>query len=356
MRQELLRVTAEVIDSGQYVRGSHLAEFEQRFARYCHSKHCVGVGNGLDALTLVLRGWREMGLLQAGDEVLVPANTYIATVFAVLQAGLTPVPVEPDAGTHNPGVEQFEQARSDKSRAVIPVHLYGRMVDMPALMAWATQHQLLVLEDAAQAHGAILGQKAAGAWGDAAAFSFYPGKNLGALGDGGAVTTNDPGLAETVRTLANYGSHQKYHHQQIGANSRLDDLQAAILSVKLDALDTEIKCRRDQANYYRQNLTDTVLLPEIPAEPASHAWHLFVIRSDRRDQLQSVLADQGVETLIHYPLPPHKQPALAGTCFAERALPISELLAAQVLSLPLGSHLTHADLGTVCEALRKAQQ
>ncbi len=309
-RDELIDAFTRVLDSGWYILGEEVAQFEREFAAYCGTDHCVGVGSGLDALRLVLRGWMEQGRLKEGDEVIVPANTFIASVLAVTENRLTPVLAEPDPRTFNISSATVEPLITDRTRVVMPVHLYGRLVEMPAIMELAARHNLLVLEDAAQAHGAALGGRRAGAWGDAAGFSFYPGKNLGALGDGGAVTTSDPALAAMLRSLRNYGSTKKYHHEHKGLNSRLDELQAALLRVKLRKLDEAIVARRELASLYLQNIDNpAVLLPD-PGVDGQHVWHLFVVRCEDRDALQRHLRESGVASLIHYPIPVWHHPAL----------------------------------------------
>lgn len=328
IQQAMQRVMA----SGYYLLGEEVAGFEREFAAYCGASRAVAVANGLDALTLVLRAWKELGLLHDGDEVIVPANTYIATVLAVSANGLVPVLVEPDAASFNISVDGVRSALSARSRAIIAVHLYGQLVDMPALMALAQEQGLLVLEDAAQAHGAALDGRRAGSWGDAAGFSFYPGKVLGAMGDAGAVLTSDERVAEVVRTLANYGSSEKYVCPMQGCNSRMDELQAAILRIKLAALEDELQGRREAALAYRKGIVNPALLsPQGPLN--EHAWHLYVVRCQQRDRLQQHLAAAGVGSLIHYPIPPHRQGAYAG--LRHGPLPLTETLAETVLSLPI---------------------
>ncbi|WP_425060467.1 dTDP-3-amino-3,6-dideoxy-alpha-D-galactopyranose transaminase [Sporomusa carbonis] len=323
-----------VMESGWYILGEELSAFEEEFARYCGVKHCVGVGNGLEALHLVLRAWG----IGAGDEVIVPANTYIATWLAVTYAGARPVPVEPDEKTYNLDPEKVEAAINNKTKAIIAVHLYGQPADMDAIVNVAKHYNLKVLEDAAQAQGAVYKGRYTGSLGDAAGFSFYPGKNLGAYGDAGAVTTNDPMLAEKVRCLRNYGSKVKYINEYQGCNSRLDELQAAFLRVKLTHLDEWNRRRRSLAEVYLHNLQDQDLdLPYIPswAEPV---WHLFVVRSRSRNELQKSLKNNNIDTLIHYPIPPHLSGAYTALGFKTGDFPITEQLANEVLSLPMGPH------------------
>jgi dTDP-4-amino-4,6-dideoxygalactose transaminase len=337
-RAELIEACTRVIDSGWYISGNELSQFEQEFATYCGSAHCIGVANGLDALILTLRAWLELGRLQPGDEIIVPANTYIASILAISANGLTPVLVEPDAASFNLSPANARAAITAKTRAILPVHLYGQLADMPAIMALAREHGLLVLEDAAQAHGAAIAGKRAGSWGDAAGFSFYPGKNLGALGDAGAITTQDAELAQTLHALRNYGSHEKYKNLFKGVNSRLDEIQAAMLRVKLSKLELEMQHRRSIAAIYLQNIHHpAVQLPQV-ASPEQHVWHLFVIRTGQRTALQQHLAAQGIQTLIHYPIPPHQQQAYAE--WNAQSYPLTEAMHQEVLSLPMGPTLT----------------
>lgn len=336
-RQELIDACVRVIDSGWYISGNELAKFEQEFAAFCGTRHCVGVANGLDALTLSLRAWKELGQLKNGDEVIVPANTYIASVLAISANGLVPVLVEPDEASFNLSPSNARSAIGARTRAILPVHLYGQLADMPAIMALAKEHGLLVLEDAAQAHGAAIDNKRAGSWGDVAGFSFYPGKNLGALGDAGAITTNDDELAEILRALRNYGSHEKYKNQYKGVNSRLDEIQAAMLRVKLPKLALETQHRRAIADVYLRGIQHpAVRLPQVEAAE-QHVWHLFVIRTHHRLALQQHLAERGVRTLIHYPVPPHLQ--LAYSEWNEQSYPLTERIHGEVLSLPMGATL-----------------
>ncbi|AWT48949.1 aminotransferase [Psychrobacter sp. YP14] len=345
-RDELVAAATRVIDSGWYIGGNELSRFEDSFATYCGTKHCIGVANGLDALILTLKAWMLMGKLQEGDEVIVPTNTYIASILAISANHLTPVLVEPDVVTCNLSPEKVQAAITDKTKAILPVHLYGQLADMPNIMALAKQHNLLVLEDAAQAHGASLNGTKAGNFGNAAGFSFYPGKNLGALGDAGAITTNDDELAQTLRALRNYGSHEKYKNLFQGVNSRLDDIQAAMLSVKLGYLDSEIAHRRAVAKVYLDGIHNpAITLPAYYSE--SHVWHVFVIRCDDRDNLQRYLADNGVQTLIHYPIAPHKQQAYQQ--WNHISYPISEAIHQQVLSLPMSPVLSMDDAQKVVE-------
>ncbi|HEY8032699.1 MAG TPA: DegT/DnrJ/EryC1/StrS family aminotransferase [Methylocella sp.] len=343
LKDELEEAVARVVKSGWFIGGPEVEDFEADYASYCGAAHCVGVANGLDALHLALRA---VGVAP-GDEVIVPSNTYIATWLAVSQCGAIPVPVEPDERTYNLNPALIEAAITPRTRVILPVHLYGQPADLDPILAIARKHRVYVLEDAAQAHGARYKGFRLGAHGDAVAWSFYPSKNLGAMGDGGAVTTNDPAIADRIRVLRNYGSRVKYVNEVQGFNSRLDPLQAAILRVKLAHLDEWNGRRAAIADQYRQGLRECALtLPEVP-EWAAPVWHLYVIRSARRDVVQQTLADAGVGTLIHYPIPPHLQGAYKGLDFMQRKFPIAERIADEVLSLPMGPHLREDHLDGV---------
>ncbi|WP_282041262.1 DegT/DnrJ/EryC1/StrS family aminotransferase [Halomonas alimentaria] len=340
---------SRVLNSGWYVLGPEVEAFESEFADYCGTACCVGVANGLDALTLALRAL-EVG---PGDEVIVPSNTYIATWLAVSAVGATPVPVEPDPTTHNIDPARIEAAITPRTRALLPVHLYGQPVDLDPILAIARQHGLKVIEDAAQAHGARYKGERIGGHGDIVCWSFYPGKNLGAMGDAGAITTNDNELAERIAMLRNYGSREKYVNEVPGVNSRLDPLQAAVLRVKLKALDEWTERRRAIAALYSDKLADTGLaLPMVP-EWAEPAWHLYVVRSSRRDALQAALKEADIGTLIHYPIPPHRQQAYAQLGLEEYPLPVAEQLAGEVLSLPMGPQLTLEQARRVVDAVKR---
>ena len=344
-RAEMIEACTRVIDSGWYIGGKELERFEKNFAEYCDTKYCIGVANGLDALILTLRAWKELGKLQSGDEVIVPANTYIASILAISANHLTPVLVEPDTYTCNIDPQKIEAAITPKTRAILPVHLYGQIADMPAIMRIAAKYNLLVLEDSAQAHGASITGKKVGSWGHASGFSFYPGKNLGALGDAGAITTNDAELAEMLKALRNYGSHEKYKNLVQGVNSRLDEIQAAMLNVKLKYLDQEIQHRRYIANLYLDGIKNPLVqlpLTNINAKMyEQHVWHLFVVRTQHREALQKYLADNGIQTLIHYPIPPHKQQAYKQ--WNDLSYPLTEAIHKDVLSLPIGPTLSRQD-------------
>lgn len=322
-----------VIDSGWYVRGSEVESFEREFSDYCGTKYCIGVANGLDALSLTLRAWIELGKLQEGDEVIVPSNTYIASILAISENRLKPVFVEPDASSNNICIKNLKNALTSKTKAILPVHLYGRIADMDKIMQIAKDNNLLVLEDSAQAHGATLKGIKAGSWGHASGFSFYPGKNLGAIGDAGAITTNDYDLYQCILALSNYGSHKKYKNLYKGLNSRLDEIQAAMLRVKLRYLDDENKYRKTIAKLYIDGIKNPLLkLPEF-LENDMHVWHLFVLRTPHREKFQDYLALNKVQTLIHYPIPPHHQEAYKEIKHIN--LPYTESLHKEVISLPI---------------------
>ncbi|OCL92933.1 DegT/DnrJ/EryC1/StrS family aminotransferase [Arcobacter porcinus] len=332
-RADLIEACSRVIDSGWYIQGNECKEFEKEFAQYCGTKYAIGVANGLDALILILRAYKELGFMTDGDEVIVPSNTYIASILAISQNNLVPVLVEPDINTYLIDPTKIEEKITSKTKVILPVHLYGQTCEMDKINEIAKKYNLKVIEDSAQSHGANFQDKISGNLGDASGFSFYPGKNLGALGDGGAVTTNDEDLANSIKALANYGSHKKYENLYKGTNSRLDEIQAAMLRVKLRYLDDEIQKRREIANYYLENIkNDSIVLPTVRTED-NHVWHLFVIRTNKRDELQKYLLDNGVQTLIHYPIPPHKQKAY--TEWNNESYPISEQLHNEVLSLPI---------------------
>lgn len=348
-RKELLNACEKVIDSGWYIQGSEVKSFETSFSEYCGSEYCVGTANGLDALTLTLRAWKELGKLNDGDEVIVQANTYIASILAITENNLTPVLVEPDPATFNLNVKNIEKAITDKTRVILPVHLYGLISPMPDIMDLASKYNLLVLEDCAQAHGASIGEKKAGSWGDAAGFSFYPGKNLGALGDGGAVTTNDENLADTLRALGNYGSHKKYENIYKGVNSRLDEIQAAMLNVKLKYLNDEIKQRQFIANEYINRIKNGHITLPCYDNSEQTVWHLFVIKTPKREKLIKHCIENNVQTLVHYPLPPHKQTAYQE--YNSFYLPMTECIHEDVLSIPLDPTMTVENVNQVIDVL-----
>ena len=346
---------SEVLDSGWYLRGMATAQFEEAFSAYCGVAHCVGVANGLDALTLSLLAKKEMDCWPENAEVIVPAHTFVATVQAVVRAGLRPVAVEVlDDGLISP--EAVESAVNQRTRAIIPVHLYGKLADMDEICSIAKQFSLFVLEDAAQAHGALREGRRAGAWGNAAAFSFYPGKNLGALGDGGAVVTDDRDLAERVRCLGNYGARKKYNHEWLGMNSRLDELQAAFLLRKLPSLDQDNERRRQIARYYIENIRPTQFqLPYSTPQQVGedHVFHVFALKSPRRTQLQTYLSQRGIETLIHYPVPVHQQPCLSHFFSRDMHFVMAEKWAAEELSLPISPVMTDEEAELVVKTLNQ---
>jgi len=353
-RHELIEACTTVIDSGWYIQGNQVKKFEKEFAGYCGTKHCIGVANGLDALILVFRAWKELGKLKEGDEVIVPANTYIASILAITENKLKPVLIEPDPQTFNICPANIRSAITKNTKAILAVHLYGQLAAMPEIMAIAAEHKLLVLEDSAQAHGAAINGKRAGNWGHASGFSFYPGKNLGALGDAGAVTTNDDELAKTLRALGNYGSHRKYENLYQGVNSRLDELHAALLSVKLKYLDVEIQRRREIAVSYAKGIINPEII--IPINDAStvenlcnHVFHLFVVRTKNRSALQQFLSECGIQTVIHYPIPPHKQQAYKS--FACLVLKLTETIHNEVISLPISPVMTDEQVQAVIAAV-----
>lgn len=352
---ELAEAVKRVIDSGWFLLGNEVKKFEQEFADYCGAENCVGVGNGLDALRLILRAYMEHGVMKKGDEVIVPANTYIASILAVSENGLNPVLVEPNIATYNIDPDKIEEKITEKTRAILIVHLYGQNAYSEKIQKIADKYDLKIIEDCAQAHGAEYKNKKVGTLGDAGGFSFYPGKNLGALGDGGAVTTNDKELANCVRALANYGSHKKYENKYKGINSRLDEIQAAVLSVKLKNLDADNQKRREIANYYMENINNSdIVLPHINSpssilDSLNHVWHLFVIRCQERKKLQKYLLDNGMQTLVHYPIPPHKQSAY--TEWKDLFYPTTEKIHKEALSLPISQVIEHNETQTVVDTL-----
>lgn len=359
-REELIQAATDVIDSGWYIQGQQLKAFEQEFADYCGTKHAIGVANGLDALILIFRAYKELGKLKAGDEVIVPANTYIASILAITENSLKAILVEPDETSFNLSPEAVKNAISPNTKAILTVHLYGQLADMPAINAIAKTHSLLVIEDSAQAHGASLTGKKAGNWGDASGFSFYPGKNLGALGDAGAVTTNDDELAQTIRVLGNYGSHKKYENLYQGVNSRLDEMQAAVLRVKLKHLDNQTQRRQQIAIAYATGVHNPKLTLPITNDELSikslqyHVFHLFVIRTQLREKLQSYLSENGIETLIHYPIAPHQQMAYKNNqAWSKLSYPITEAIHREVLSLPISPVMTDEQLKTVIQTINE---
>ena len=348
-RDDLMQACAKVIDSGWYIQGNECNLFEKEFATYCGSKYAIGTASGLAALTLIIRAYKEIGFLSEGDEVIVPANTYIASVLAISENNLVPVLVEPDNNTYNIDSKQIEKEITSKTKAIMVVHLYGQVVEMTRILELAKKYNLKVIEDCAQAHGAYYQDKKAGNLGDASGFSFYPGKNLGALGDGGAVITNDKELADIIRILGNYGSHKKYENLYKGVNSRLDEIQAAILRIKLIDLDQSNQKRSMIANFYLENIKNkNIILPTV-TNNSSCVWHLFVIRTKKRDMLKKYLLDCGIETMIHYPTPPHKQKAYSE--MRHKRFPITEQIQAEILSIPISPVLTIAEAKIIVDAV-----
>ena len=377
---ELKKAAADVIDSGWYLLGDRVKKFETKLASYIGVNHAIGVANGLDALRLILKAYIELGYMKEGDEIIVPANTYIATILAITDNRLTPVLVEPDINTYNLDISLLESQITSRTRAILVVHLYGQICWSEELESIAKQHNLKIIEDNAQAIGAEWNTRKSGSLGDAAGFSFYPGKNLGALGDAGAVTTNDDTLATVVRSIANYGSNQKYHNQYQGLNSRLDEMQAAFLYIKLSHLDAENQARREIANYYCNHITNqNIIIPTAsqpcrgfkppkglndPLQPCrgfkppkglndglNNVWHLFVILTKTRDQLQNHLTQNNIQTLIHYPIPPHKQQAYKH--WNHLSYPITEQIHNQCLSLPISPVMTMEEVALVCKAVNE---
>ena len=347
---ELNEVFNKVLHSGWYILGKEVGKFEDEFAAYCGTQYSLGVANGLDALILIIEAYKHMGLMEDGDEIIVPSNTYIASILAITKAGLLPVLVEPDPATFLIDPTKIEEKITSKTKAILPVHLYGRLCDMVAINKIANQHNLKVIEDSAQSHGAILNGKRSGNLGDASGFSFYPGKNLGAIGDAGALTTNDKELTETIKALRNYGSHKKYENLYQGINSRLDELQAGLLSVKLKYLDAETDIRRSIAERYNAEIVNpSIILPQLPADRNEHAWHLYVVQVNNREEFQQLLAEKGVQTLIHYPIPPHQQKAYKE--WNNLSYPISEKMHREVVSLPISPVMTTDEVLKVIEVV-----
>lgn len=344
-KDEIDNAIANVINSGWYILGNQVKRFEKAFAKYTGTKHCIGVANGLEALTLILKALD----FENGDEVIVPANTYIASILAISENGLKPVLVEPDIKTYNIDPKEIEEKITPKTRAIMVVHLYGQVAEMDSIIELADKYDLKIIEDCAQAHGALYKSKKVGSFGIASGFSFYPGKNLGALGDGGAITTNNDQFAEKLFALRNYGSHKKYENLYKGFNSRLDEIQAAILNVKLKYLDEDNYKRKLIANYYLETIKNNKL--ELPLSDSfdSHVWHLFVIRAKERNKLQNYLAENNIQTMIHYPIPPHKQKAYKEMCHLN--FPITEKLHDELLSLPISPVITINEVKVVCDVI-----
>lgn len=350
-KDEFQKKFQNFLDSGWYILGNEVKVFETNFAAYCGTKHCIGVANGLDALILIFRAYKELGKLKSGDEVIVPANTYIASIIAILQNDLVPVLVEPNIETYNIDPEEIAKHITPKTKAILAVHLYGQLADMNAISQLAKEHNLLVVEDAAQAHGAELNGSKAGNLSDASGFSFYPGKNLGALGDAGAITTNDDALAKKLFALRNYGSEEKYKNEFIGLNSRLDEIQAGFLNIKLADLDAQNKRRRVIAKRYLAEIKNEKIVLPFYDDSDNHVFHLFVIRTSGRKQLQEYLEKHQIQTLIHYPIAPHKQKALES--FSYLSLPITEKIHREVLSIPLSHVLLDAEVSEIINRLNQ---
>lgn len=349
-QEEIEKKISQVFRSGWYLMGQEIAAFENSFSQYIGVKHTIGVANGLDALRLILRGYIELGIINPGDEILVPSNTYIASVLAISDNGLVPVFVEPDINNYNIDIAKIEENITSKTKGILIVHLYGRTVFSDTLKELAEKYQLKIIEDNAQAIGAEWKGKKTGSLGDAAGFSFYPGKNLGALGDAGAVTTNDENLAKTIRALSNYGSDQKYVNIYQGLNSRLDEIQAAVLGVKLKYIDEENMIRKKIAEKYISEISNPkIILPEKPIDEKEHVWHLFVVRTQNRNDFQKYLTENGIQTLVHYPIPPHKQQAYKN--LNSLSFPISEKIHDEVLSLPISPVMESDEVTKVIESL-----
>lgn len=349
---EIEQKLINVFRSGWYLMGEEVKNFENNLAHYIGTKHAIGVANGLDALRLIFRAYIELGLMKAGDEVIVPANTYIASILALSDNGLVPVLVEPDNSTYNINISKIDEAITPKTKAILIVHLQGRIVFSEELKNLATKHNLKIVEDNAQAIGAEWQGIKSGNLGNAAGFSFYPGKNLGALGDAGAVTTNDDDLAKTIRAIANYGSNQKYVNIYKGLNSRLDELQAGVLDIKLKYIDQENETRRKIAKRFITEISNPkISLPEQPTDEKEHVWHVFVIRCENRDALQEYLTENGIQTIIHYPIPPHQQEAYKELCGL--SFPITEKMHKEVLSLPISSVLTEEEVNEIIKIVNE---
>lgn len=349
-KNEFLKATEDVIESGHFILGKHVEIFENQFAKYCNSKFCIGVASGLDALILILEGYKELGKIHNGDEVIVPSNTFIATIIAIERSGLKPVLVEPKSETFNLNPDNISDKITAKTKAVISVHLYGQISDADKISDICKKHNLIFIEDSAQAHGAIFQTKRAGSIADAAGFSFYPGKNLGAIGDGGAITTNNPELAEIVSKIRNYGSSVKYVHDYCGYNSRLDELQAAYLSIKLKDLDEDNKKRQQIAMHYNNEIKNHLVELPVISDWNAHVFHLYVIRTKERNKLQKYLGQNGIQTLIHYPIAPHKQKSFA---HLEGSYPISESLHNEVLSLPISPIMKKEEVEYIITIINK---
>jgi len=348
-RSEIDSAIKQVLDSGHYIQGEAVDRFEKNFAKYIGVDHCIGTANGLDALNLIFKAYKALGVMSSDDEVIVPANTFIASILSISENGLTPVLVEPNLDTYNIDPDLIESKITSRTKAIMVVHLYGQVAPMDKILTLAKKYKLKVIEDAAQAHGASYQGKKAGNLADVAGFSFYPGKNLGAMGDGGAITTNDSKLAETVRAIANYGSVKKYINNFKGINSRLDDLQAAILDVKLPYLDDDNRKRLEIAKTYLKKINNPKIILPIVDDFDAHNFYVFVVRSKQRDDLQKFLMDRQIDSLIHYPIPPHKQKAYSE--WNDLSLPITEKIHQEILSIPMNQLLSSKEVDEVIEAL-----
>jgi dTDP-4-amino-4,6-dideoxygalactose transaminase len=350
--QELKEAISRVVDSGWYILGKEVEEFEEKFADFCGTKYCLGVANGLDALILILRAYKELKIMKEGDEIIAPANTYIASIMAITENKLRPILIEPDIETYNINTDLIEEKITLRTKAIMAVHLYGRCAEMSKIHAIAKKYNLKVIEDSAQAHGARHYGKRVGSLSDASGFSFYPGKNMGAIGDGGCITTNDDDIFFTIRALRNYGSNKKYHNIYQGINSRLDEIQAAVLKVKLNFLDQDNNIRKEIAKIYCAEIKNhKIILPNYSQDQDSNVWHLFVIRSKDRDKLQQYLLERGVQTVIHYPIPPHKQNAYK--CLNFPLFPITEKISNEVLSLPIYPGMLEEEISQVVNLINK---
>ena len=344
-RAEIDAKTKQILDSGWYIGGEQVAMFENNFAKYCGAKHCISCANGLDALKLIIKAY-GYGI---GDEIIVPANTFIASILAISENGCTPVFVEPDINTYNINPELIEEKITENTKAIMVVHLYGQAVQMEKIWELSKKYNLKIIEDSAQAHGALYKNKRAGNLGDASGFSFYPGKNLGCMGDGGAITTNDDELAKKIKAIANYGSDYKYHHIYKGINSRLDEIQAGILSIKLEHLDKDNRRRREIAQYYRNNIKNSKLTLPQTYDEDSHVWHIFAVLVKNREKFQNYLAQNNIQTLIHYPTPPHKQECYKE--YSDLSLPITEKIHKEIISIPISPVLTNEEINRIVEVV-----
>ena len=340
-RNEIDKRIKTILDKGWYIHGEQDEKFEKHFADYCGVKHCIGCANGLDALNLIIKAYG----FGKGDEIIVPANTYIASILAISENGCTPVLVEPDKNTYNINPDLIEEKITEKTKAIMIVHLYGQAVQMEKILELKKKYNLKIIEDSAQAHGAEYNYKKVGSLGDASGFSFYPGKNLGCIGDGGCVTTDDDELAAKIRAIANYGSDRKYHHIYKGINSRLDEIQAAVLDIKLQYLDKDNEKRREISKYYRENIKNSKIILPKTYDEKSHVWHVFAIRTNNRDELQQYLEDNGIQTNIHYPTPPHKQGAYSE--WKNCSYPVSEEIHRTILSIPMSPVMTDEEVKQV---------